>query len=264
MPVVGLVADLDWRYALAAPLVPCLVALVAAGRRPADPRRPSVVGVHRILRSDGVARWAAAEVLTYTAWCGTLVYAGALLVGSYGCSRTVVGLTLAACGAAYIPGTLLARRVASGRPRRWVLALTLAAAPVLVLLGTVRPSLAVSGALLALLSFLIGARTMAASAMGLSVGRESPIMAMGLRTAAVQGGYLLGGALGGLAILAGGPASAAVILGGLLVGAAWVHARPAPSAARPPEPARTGAGPGRADAAPAGPSPRAGTMPPTR
>ena len=112
MPVVGLVADVDWRAAWAVPMVVALVTLAAVRLRPPDPashRRGQDVGAWR--RPD-VARFAAGELLANAAWASVLTYSGALLLGSYDLSPAVVALGLGGDGGRDAP------RHVRGAPRR--------------------------------------------------------------------------------------------------------------------------------------------------
>src|SRR5262249_41469600 len=81
--------------------------------RPPPPDPPP--GAGRLARSGPIAaplrRFALGELVFHAAWGGTLVYAGALLVDSYGTSSTSLGLALALGATAFLPGTFLAKSV---------------------------------------------------------------------------------------------------------------------------------------------------------
>jgi DHA1 family inner membrane transport protein len=70
--------------------------------------------------------------------------------------------------------------------------------------GAWRPSLGVSGLLFTLLAFLAGGRTFAGSATGLATAPEDKLLAMRVRAAALQFGYLVGSVVGGIALAAEG------------------------------------------------------------
>src|SRR4051812_41957021 len=107
LPVAGVLAGLSWRWSLlVVPVASVAAALIALHGRPAD--RPSAAR-HALLdlrHEPGVRGWAIGELLAYSAWTGTLVFAGALFVESYGASPGTTGLLLAAGAAAYVPGNI--------------------------------------------------------------------------------------------------------------------------------------------------------------
>jgi predicted MFS family arabinose efflux permease len=133
-----------------------------------------------------------------------LVFAGALLVESYSVSPGVAGLLLGTAALAALPGNVLARPWLSGHARELLVVLGLAAALLTVLFGTVRPSPAASTGILALLVLVACTRTVAGSALALQSSGDRRLAAMGVRAATGQFGYLLGAAVGGAALAAGG------------------------------------------------------------
>lgn len=247
MPVAGLVAEHSWRWAwIAPPLVASAFALAVVAIRPRDapatapgPDHPSV------WRHPGVRGWAAGELCAYAGWAGTLVFAGALFVESYGISSTAVGLLLGTVAVAYLPGTFLARRWVDRSTRPLLIAGALASAAGVAVFGLVRPGVPVSAAVLAALAFVAGARTISGSALGLDIAPGDKLRVMSVRTAALQGGYLLGAALGGAALAAYGYAGLGIVLAVLFALAAVPHV------------AVVVAGPGHAEAT----APRVGTAP---
>lgn len=226
MPAIGLLGTLSWRWGwLAVPLLASVVAFVAIAARPADDRREPRVDTWRMLRRDRrVAGWALGELFAWSAWAGALVYAGALFVESYGVSAGTAGLLLGAAAVAYLPGNLLVRRYVDTHARLLLAAVPPLAAALVVLFGAVRPALAFSTALFALLAFVAAARTIAGSALGLEVCSRRRVFAMRIRTAATQFGYLGGSALGGVALAAGGYPALGATFGALFALAAVPHA----------------------------------------
>jgi predicted MFS family arabinose efflux permease len=211
MPLIGVISQLDWRYAwLAVPLAASLVALPAVARLQgrADPlpraAQTTSAGTKPVWRRPPVARWAIGELMAYSGWGATLVYAGALFIQSYGLSTAQAGVLLGAAALGYFPGTLLARRHAEHHARAVLVVLGLTAAAGTALLGLVRPSPAVSLVLFAACMAAIGGRTIAGSGFGLDAAPDQRVAVMSLRAAAVQFGYLLGAASGGAALAAGG------------------------------------------------------------
>jgi len=119
MPTIGLLGGLSWRWGwLAVPFLASALAFAAVARRPADGRREPPVGAWGLLRRDRrVAGWALGELFAWSAWAGTLVFAGALFVESYGASTATAGFLLGLAAVAYLPGNMLARRHVEGSAR---------------------------------------------------------------------------------------------------------------------------------------------------
>jgi predicted MFS family arabinose efflux permease len=226
MPVIGLLGGVSWRWGwVALPFLASALALAAIAVRPSDGHREPPVGAWRLLAGDRrVAGWAVGELLAWSAWAGTLVYAGALFVESYDASTATAGLLLGLAAVAYLPGNMLARRRLDTSTRLLAAAAPPLAAAIVVVFGAYRPSLAVSAAVLALLAFVAAARTIAGSALGLEVCSQRRVFAMRIRTAATQFGYLLGSALGGVALAAGGYPALGATLGTMFLLAAVPHA----------------------------------------
>lgn len=206
MPAIGVVGEASWRYAwLAVPLAAAVVAFAAASTLPATPARPTQTGGLRALARDrDVAAWAVGELFAYAAWAGMLVYAGALLIESYGASLRTTGFLLGAAMLAYFPGGLLFRRWVDRRSRGLLVGLGLAGAAGVALVGALRPAVWVSALLLAAFVFVNAGRTIAGSSFGLDAARERQVAAMGVRTAATHFGYLVGASVGGVALHVGG------------------------------------------------------------
>jgi len=205
MPVVGVVAELHWRLAwVAVPTVVALAAIVLLRLRPADaPSRRTGDAVGAWRRPD-VARFTAGELLANAAWASVLTYVGALLLESYDLSPAIVALGLGATAAAMLPGTFAARRSAARATPALLAALTALQGSAVLVLGTVRPTAALTLAVLALMAYTNGWRSMVASTVGMEVAPEDKVAVMAMRAAANQFGYLLGAALGGLALATGG------------------------------------------------------------
>jgi predicted MFS family arabinose efflux permease len=222
MPVVGAVAGLDWRAAwLAVPMVAALAALALIRLRPAD------APTRRAPGRPEVARFALGELLANAAWASVLTYSGALLLDSYGLSPAVAALALGAMAVAMLPGTFGARRWAKRPTLPMLASLTAFQGGAVLVLGAVRPNLALTVAVLALMAFVNGLRSMIASAVGMDTSPADKLAVMSMRAAANQFGYLLGAAAGGAALALGGYTGLGVVLAGLFAGAVLVHT-PAP------------------------------------
>lgn len=224
MPVVGAMAGVNWRYAwLVMPLASALVALLGVRSRPKDAPSGAGEGTRAVMREPRVAGWALGELLAYSAWTGTLVFSGALFIESYEATPQVTGVLLAVGAAAYIPGGFLARRWTRGRARRALVLLALLAGVCVAVFGAVRPGLWPSAGIFAALAFLGGARTMVGSAFGLDAAPGAKIAVMSVRAAALQFGYLLGAAVGGAALAAGGYTGLGFALGAMFILATVPH-----------------------------------------
>jgi predicted MFS family arabinose efflux permease len=173
-----------------------------------------------------VGRWSAGERLAFSGWAGALVYVGALLVDSYRLSVAATGLALGFGALIYVPGNLLFRRWVDTYSRRLLVVLAISAAAAVAVLYAVRPSVWFSIGAFALLSFIAGGRTLAGSARGLGLAPELRLGVTGVRTAALQSGYFVGGAVGGVALSAGGYTALGFAFAALFVGAAVPHLLP--------------------------------------
>jgi predicted MFS family arabinose efflux permease len=232
MPAVGAIADHGWRGPwLAVPAVAGFAALALVRTRPKDAPSRRIPGAAATWRRPDVARFAIGELLANAAWAGVLTYSGALLLESYGISAGLTALCLGAMAVAMLPGTFAARRHAMNATPRLLAGATAFQGAAVLALGTVRPGLAVTLALLAVMAFVNGTRSMIASALGMDTAADDRIAVMSLRAAANQFGYLLGAAVGGLALALGGFAALGVTFCGLFLCTVAIHlpaAMPAP------------------------------------
>ncbi len=225
MPVIGAVAELNWRLAFAVPLVASLLTAFVLSLCTAGPPAAAATGTRLVLllRERVIRAWVLGELLAFSAWAGILVFAGALFIESYRTSTTTTGIVLGAIAFAYIPGNFLARRFVEHSARTILISSALAAAVGAALFGTVRPALAISALILGVLGFLAGGRTLAGSAFGLDVAPELKLAVMGLRAAALQFGYLVGSGVGGIALSLSGYGALGLALALLFAAAAVPH-----------------------------------------
>jgi predicted MFS family arabinose efflux permease len=227
MPLVGLVGEISWRLAWI--VVPVSMAVVAIGlllSRSMTPPARERAGLRLVLSQPGVTRWSIGELFAFSGWAGALVYVGALLVESYDLSIAATGLALGFGALVYVPGNFLFRRWVDAHGRALLVSLALSAAVTVALLGALRPSLWVSLVLFSLLCFIAGGRTLAGSARGLGLAQELRLGVTGVRTAAIQSGYFVGAAVGGIALATGGYALLGAAFAGLFVAAAIPHLLP--------------------------------------
>jgi predicted MFS family arabinose efflux permease len=223
MPAVGALADVSWRAAWLVPTVAGLVALRLVRRRPPDRSSSQSRGPAGAWRDPVVARFAFGELLANAAWASVLTYSGALLLGSYNLTPSVVALGLGAMAAAMLPGTFLARRHAARATPALLAALTALQGAAVVVLGGLRPAPAATLGVLAAMAFINGWRSMVASALGMDTAPRDRVAVMSMRAAANQFGYLLGAAAGGVALAAAGFAGLGMTLGCMFTTAALVH-----------------------------------------
>src|SRR5262245_38821668 len=225
MPLIGASAGLGWRYAfLSVPLLAGLTGLAAVGAGPRGGQ--SEAPAHRAYRIRWDAKlvgWTAGEVLSYAAWTGTLVYAGALIVESYETGPGTVGLLLGVAALAAFPGNFLVRRWLGGSSRELLVVLGLGAAAITALFGTVRPGLITSTAIFTALVLVATTRTVAGSTFALYVTPERRLATMGIRAATGQFGYLVGAGVGGAALATGGYPLLGLTLAGLFAAGASPH-----------------------------------------
>ena len=227
MPLVGIVGEASWRLAwLVVPVAMAIGAILLLLRHPRTPPAPVRAGLRAVFAYPGVLRWSLGELLAFSAWAGALVYAGALLVESYGLSISATGLALGFGALVYVPGNLLFRRWVDAHDRRLLVSLALAGAATVAVLGAVRPSFWFSEAMFCCLSFIAGGRTLAGSARGLGLAPELRLGVTGVRTAALQSGYFVGAAVGGAALAAGGYTTLGLAFAALFLGAAVMHLVP--------------------------------------
>jgi predicted MFS family arabinose efflux permease len=229
MPLCGFAGEASWRLAWIVPLAAAALALaVLAGRRPTPPAALRA-DLRAVLSHPGVLRWSSGELLAYSAWAGTLVFIGALFVESHGLSVGETGLVLGAGALVYVPGNVVFRRFVDEHTRMLLIALALAAAATVIVVYAVRWSAWFSLAAFALVSFLAGGRTLAGSARGLDLAPELRLGVTGVRTAALQLGYFVGAAVGGVALGTAGYSALGVALAVLFVGATIPHVMPGAS-----------------------------------
>ena len=227
MPIIGLVADVDWRLAFAVPFTAAATALIAVRRR-ARGREREVGGAElgsgtSIWRRPDVVGWAVGELMAFTAWSGVLVYIGALMIESYELSTRTTGLLLAAAAAAYFPASFATQRFIAKHARTVLITLGLTAATGTALLGTLRPGALFTTILFALIVAAVGGRTLSASAFGLQSAPDDRVAISAVRAAMTQLGYFSGAALGGAALAAGGYSALTHVLAGAFVLAVVPH-----------------------------------------
>jgi predicted MFS family arabinose efflux permease len=219
MPLIGAVAEVNWRLAFVAfPLPAAFLVGVAVVRRPADQplmgARGSLAG---FLGRVEARRWALSELLANSAWAGTLVFSGALFTERFGMSTAATGLALAGVAAAFLVGNQFAGRADPRRARRAMLEGSMGAAVFVALTWALTPSVGTTLLLFAAAAFVAATRTVAGTVYGFQVSGDLGHEVGSIRAVANQLGYLIGSVLGGLALALGGFSALAVVFGGLFV-----------------------------------------------
>jgi predicted MFS family arabinose efflux permease/L-amino acid N-acyltransferase YncA len=219
MPLIGVVAEIDWRVAfLVLPLPAALLAGLAAAGRPHDaPLAASRTSLRDLLRRPAPRRWALGELLATSAWAGTLVYSGALLTDGYGMTTTATGVALAAVAVAYLLGNQRAGSGAPDRARSTMLATSVVGAAAIVLTWAFTPAVALTLVVFAISGAMVATRTVAATVYGFSVAGNLGREVAAARAVTTQLGYLIGSLAGGAAFALGGFPALAVAFGGLLL-----------------------------------------------
>jgi predicted MFS family arabinose efflux permease len=224
MPLIGALADVTWRLAFVLPVATGAIAVALLVRAPRNAPSPADGARGVGARPSGRARrWALGELLFNCAWGGTLLYAGALVVDSYGSSAGEVGIVLGLGAAAYLPGTFLAKEVRAEAGRAFLAVLGLSLAVAVLAFGTLRTGPAASAVAFAAICFLAGARQYFGNVVGLELSLNRNV-AMALKAAAGQGGWLIGSAAGGAALAAGGYPALVAVLAGFYVAGAFPYA----------------------------------------
>jgi predicted MFS family arabinose efflux permease len=223
MPAIGALASSSWRLAMCAPVAASAIALAALAGRPPDAPAPRGRMRQLLRRDSAVVGWAMGELLAYAAWGGTITFAAALMIQSYGASPALVGLLIAAGAAAYFPGNLLARRRTDDCARELLALLGGSLTVPLALFGAIRPGLWFSASMFGVIVLLVGGRTLSGSAAGFQAAPGHELAVMSIRAAAMQLGIVIGSALGGAALAAGGYPLLGAVLSILFAAGAVPH-----------------------------------------
>lgn len=219
MPIIGAVAEIDWRLAFVAlPLPAAVLAGIAAAARPSDSPIPGArVSLAGILGRRVARRWAVAELAANSAWAGTLVFSGALFTERYGLSTATTGCLLALIAAVYLGGTQLAGRSDPTRARRAMLEGTFAASAAVAVTWAFTPSAVVTTLLFALAAFVAATRTVAGTVYGFSIAGDLSREVGSIRASTSQMGYLIGSLAGGAALAIGDFTALSLAFGGLFL-----------------------------------------------
>ncbi len=222
MPVIGLVAEVNWRLAFLAVPLPAAVATgaIVLSARPGRSEHRADASLVRLLREPGARGWAFGELLAMSSWAGMLVFSGALFVETYGASPRLTGLLLALVALAYLGGNTLGGRIHGRCHLRRALARgNVAASAAVALTWLIRPNLLVTLVLFGCAAVIVGARTVSGTAYGFVLAGERKLEVGAARSALTHTGYLAGSLLGGAALVLGGYAAVGVLFGLLFLAA---------------------------------------------
>ena len=122
-----------------------------------------------------------------------------------------------------VPGAFTGRGAAARPTPALLTGLTAIQGCAVLVLGTVRPTPALTLAVFTVMAFVNGRRSMVASAFGMDTAPQDAVAVMSMRAAANQFGYLLGAAAGGLALAAGGFPALGAVLAAMFGVAVLVH-----------------------------------------
>jgi predicted MFS family arabinose efflux permease len=222
MPLVGLVGAHNWRYGwLVLPATGALAAALLVPRGTAAvPSPPPASGAGLVIRDRTVAAWLGSELMANAAWAGTLVYAGALFSELHGASGPETGVVLAIGAVAYVAGNLTGRRLARRDEARILVVLAVAAGVADFAFATADCGIVLRAILFSAAGLVVGARTLVSNAFALSLPPDRRRAATSLRASTMQLGYVVGSALGGVALALDGYSALGAVMAALFLGAA--------------------------------------------
>jgi predicted MFS family arabinose efflux permease len=227
MPVVGLVAEIDWRLTFVALPVPAaLLAGAAALGRPRDtPLAGGGSSLIGLLGRRDARRWALGELIAHAAWAGTLVFSGALFTEVHGASATATGIALALVAGVYLAGNQWAARADPARAHTMLLQLSVAGAAAVGLTWAFAPNVAVTLVVFGAAGFVLAARTVSGTVYGFAIAGDLGREVGTVRAATAQVGYLIGSLVGGGALAIGGFEALGIVFGGMLLASAFPYVR---------------------------------------
>lgn len=225
-PIVGLLTEaVSWRLAY---VVPAFVAMLAlAGSLLLLPRLPQYRprgagmrgGLRLIMRDRSARRWTISELIAYSVWTAELTFAGAFYVETYGVTEAALGFVLSVPSAVFLVSSPRVAGIAERIGQRAVVIVGgVGMGVVLLVLFTVTPSIWFTLPVFCLVAAFAALRLTGSSTLGLGQMPDRAGAMMSARTAAAQGGYMVGAVVGGAVLAAGGfPALGVFLFVGLLL-----------------------------------------------
>lgn len=207
VPVVGVLADhLGWHWGFAVPVFFCLVAtfsaLLFAPRFARDPQAADErTGLLAALADRGGRRWTIGELLAFGVWTAEITYIAAFYMETFDISESVVGILLPTGSIAFMAGSALADRASRHWNNRSLLVWSsLGMGAVAAVIFNVHPAVLFTLVVGLAMGVFAGLRAAGSSTLALDQMPDRPGAMMAARTGAVQLGYLLGAAAGGVIV----------------------------------------------------------------
>jgi predicted MFS family arabinose efflux permease len=236
--VAALTQAASWRLAQLVPASAALAVILAA--RGVAPHASGVAGpsVTALISQPSARRWITVELVAFGAWTALLTFIGPFFIDRIGVRTTTAGWLMAGGAATYLAASISTRWLLTLISRRHLATLsTMMMAALLPLLLGKPHSPPFALAIFCLIAAAAGARTPASAAIGLAQLPHHPGTTMSARTAANQGGYLLGAVVGAAVLPRAGYGGLALVLAVALTVSALLLKRlddePEPSASRP-------------------------------
>lgn len=232
VPLVGILADaFSWRAGFAVPIAFCLFAATSAMLfAPKMKKRPMAIderaGLFEVLRDRNGRRWTIGELFAFGVWTAEITYIAAFYIETFDLSTAVVGILLPTGSLAFLIGSALTERTAARFSRRSILLVSsVGMGLTAAVIFNVHPAVGFTVAIGFVMGIFAGLRAASSSTLALDQIPDKPGAMMAARTFAVQIGYLVGAAAGGVVVdLAGyGALGAWMIIG--MVASAWVMAK---------------------------------------
>lgn len=207
VPVVGLLADhFGWHWGFAVPIFFCLVAALSAILfAPKFARDPQAAdertGLLAALADRGGRRWTIGELLAFGVWTAEITYIAAFYMETFDLSESVVGILLPTGSLAFMVGSALSDRATHRWDSRSLLVWSsVMMGLVAAVIFNVHPAVWFTLVVGLAMGVFAGLRAAGSSTLALDQMPDRPGAMMAARTGAVQLGYLLGAAAGGVIV----------------------------------------------------------------
>ena len=207
VPIVGFLADAyGWHWGFAVPIFFCLVAALSAVLfAPKFARDPNAAdertGLLAALSDRGGRRWTIGELLAFGVWTAEITYIAAFYMETFDLSESTVGILLPTGSLAFMLGSAISDRAT----RRWssralLVWSSLGMGCVAAVIFNVHPAVLFTLIIGLAMGVFAGLRAANSSTLALDQMPDRPGAMMAARTGAVQLGYLLGAAAGGVIV----------------------------------------------------------------
>jgi predicted MFS family arabinose efflux permease len=207
VPIVGFLADTyGWHWGFAVPIFFCLLAafsaVLFAPRCDPDPiAADERTGLLAALTDRGGRRWTIGELLAFGVWTAEITYIAAFYIETFGLSEFEVGILLPTGSIAFMIGSALSDRATKRWNSRALLVWSsLGMGVVAALIFNFHPAVYFTVLIGLVMGIFAGLRAANSSTLALDQIPDKPGAMMAARTGAVQLGYLLGAAAGGVIV----------------------------------------------------------------